>query len=322
MDNDFYEQYAKPPKKNSTLMICIICCTILCILTVIISLCIVNKNNKNLETQNAIEKIDRLIEEIYRVEDCFGNDYLIAKDKLEEVKTLIADNYIKGLTVSKYNDANSYISDLKILSELENLDFSKDPESFAREADKLIAKITNTKVQEKLERSVVYPNLTGCIKKVILGKAFFTAQEYFSKTYPDRHWGHITEITPNSSISSEYSLYNGDYITNVNANSLITYAYNAKDGSKFQRTNTKMLVSTLDKIKANGGYAIIVNYHGENPDSLALGAIFWYVGVDVSFDIYNDSIKYNITRYVDGEPETYNGLSLDEALDFTMLIPS
>lgn len=66
--------------------------------------------------QNAIQRIDKLVEEIYEVKNCKNNDFLIAKDKLSEIQLLIEKNEIEGLPRSKYIDVKSYMNDLEILT--------------------------------------------------------------------------------------------------------------------------------------------------------------------------------------------------------------
>lgn len=314
-------------KKNSMGSICVICCLIICFFAVITSFYIVTQNNKKLATENAIERINKLVEEIYTVDSCYGNDFLLAKDKLVEIKTLIRENDIDGLPLSKYNAANTYISDLKTLDDFYNLyeKVNYDNELYVKEADELIRKMTNEKVINKLSEGDLLYSFADSVKHVILGKAFFTAQNYFINNNPNCTLLNVGEFNPAMSVSEQYTFILNNYANEISVYGVDRIANDEEECRKYEWIHTEMLASTVEKIQSEGGYAVFVNYY-KNDDEFTLypptRTLYWKVGADVSADVVDGAIKYNITRYSDGKIETYNGLSTDEALNFVMLNPA
>lgn len=315
-------------RKISGGVICIICCAIICIFTVFISVYILNQNNKKVSIENAIERINKLVEEIYVVEHYDDNDFLLAKDKLVEIKTLIDENDIEGLVRSKYEDASVYINDLKTLDELRGL-YTKvnyDDEKYVKEADKLIRKITDKKVKNKVvSEGDLLVGLAQSIKNVVLGKAFFKSQNYFINNNPNCTLLNVGAFTPTISISDEYTFILNNYANEISVYGIDKIVNSEEECRNHKWIHTEMLATTVEKIQSEGGYAIFVNYY-RNDDEFTLypptRTLYWKVGVDVSADLTDDVIKYNITRYVDGKTETYNELSVEEALNFVMLNPA
>lgn len=314
-------------KKIPLGVICIICCAIICIFAVTTAVYIVNQNNKKLATENAIERINKLVEEIYTVDSCYGNDFLLAKDKLVEIKTLIEENDIDGLPLSKYNAANTYISDLKTLDDIYNLyeKVNSDNELYVKEADKLIRKMTNEKVINKLSEGDLLHGFADGVKHVVLGRAFFTAQNHFIDNNQDCTLLNVGEFNPSMSVSEYSTFILNNYAKEISVYGVERITTEEKECRDYEWIHTEMLASTVEKIQSEGGYAIFVNYY-KNDDEFTLypptRTLYWKVGVDVSADVVDGDIKYNITRYSDGKTETNNGLSTDEALNFVMLNPA
>lgn len=325
------KETASSPKahnKNTLAIICIVCCAIICIVTMISAIFIVNQNNKKEEVLKATQRIDKLVEEIYMVDSSMDEDYLLAKDKLVEIKTLIEENDIEGLPLTKYNDAGVYLTDLKTLDDIWDLYTKSDIDSikYVKDVDVLMRRITDEKVRNKLAKDVdLLSGLAGDVKRVILGNAFYKAQEAFTKKYPDCTIMNIGEFNPSMYISDNYTFILNNYANEISMNGIKGTVSSESEAIKYRWINGEMLASTVDTIKSEGGYAIFVSYY-KNDDEFTLypptRTVYWKVGVDVSAELTDHGIAYNIKRYTDGEIETRNGLTTDEALKFVMLNPS
>lgn len=312
-------EYEPSAKKRSAAAAIAVSCAVICVVALCVVGYIVNQNNKRISREYAMERINTLVDDIYEVGYSGGNDYLMAKDKLREIRTLIDENDIAGITVEKYEDASSYLSDLETLDQLYGLDFS-DRESYVRQAGALLQRVSNDKIINRIvSETGIIQECAEAVRHVIVGKAFYNAEQYFVKNYPNDEFRSITEISPRA----DYPGYYGSVVgyTAPGGERMFTSEKDAADN--FDYVDAGISVDSAKKIKNAGGYAITICFWDIDMESeyhdYRQAWVWWYAGVDVSARLVNGQLLFDITEYSEGTPEEKTGLGIDEALNFVML---
>jgi len=299
----YKQQTVKNNRKINTTVVVMVCCTVMIILTIFLAMFIVNYNNEKQERLSAIERIDLLCDELYRIEN-FGSTeaYYKAQDKLKEIKELLDKYEIEDLSLEKYKDVSSYITDLKIYEEMLAKLYAPtriEVRNFHRNAEK----IKNEKITSKI--SAQLPILAEQAKKIILMNSFYDAQQYIINKHPGAQITNTVYYTG----ESLYSLWHKRTVTNYCVNFVISSPEKFGD---ILHDSIDVNENALEKIDNNGKKGIIVTYNKEDQQGWCTS---WPIGYDVEAYYSNGCIMYKVTKYNEGKAETKN-MTIDELLYF------
>lgn len=280
-----------------------------CVATIIITLCltmfIINYNSKQQERLSAIERIDSICDELNMLESIPNDEnYYKAKNKLDEIKNLLDKHNISDGSLEKYNDVSNYIEDLKTYNEMRELLFT-DKESALSEFHSKVSGLKTERVKSRIDGHINY--LTTQAMNVLLTHSFYSAQQACIADYP----GCQIEDTM-------YFVEDGDYIPDAKwdgADSINRLIISDTDTIVQPDIGVVRFLGPdfLTKIHENGGRAIIVNYK--------LDGKSWYRWFSVGFDVEgyydNSSIKYKITCYEQGEGTEYT-VEFDQLKEYAL----
>lgn len=315
-----------PRKPNTSKIIIITALTAIVAIAVAVFgiLYITNQNSKKLEQERATNRIDQICDSIMN-QHILNIDYNVAKQQISEVKTLIDENNLEGLPVTKYRNVSEYLNDINLYNKISEKEISL--KNF-KEINADLERIKSKKVREFIldETGIIY-ELVDCAKESIIAKSMYKIQEKFYTDMPDCL---LVDIVCLDSTSSR-----GDYTGAMSRRKVScigvhdTPLKNGSDTSGISYFTTEILTESLDEIDAvNDGYAFVVVYRDPSIDDDAYsrysddywrtGTWFWYVGFDISAEYQNSEIIYKIARHSANENSGHR-LNADEVMNYELL---
>lgn len=308
--------YETSHKNNSKkIIILAISISIVIIAISVLSIILITQNN---EKESALTRAESLINEVLNSEISENHN---VENKLGEANSLIKKYSLKKELGKKYDEAEKYITDSKLLDKaLKKLLNYDNREATLLEIHDLFASITSKKVLKKLENDSMdtyLRQLEEIANKYVVAKTAYLTQQEFLSEHPNDHIMDTIYITPSTYKNDSYD-YQGFYTINCpGTRGLLS---GEKEIKRIDNIKTHVVPDAISEIDSkNRGYAFLVVHQDTYPyDYYGSTNTYYYVGFGLTASFSDTgAITYSVTRYKTGSKEDWQ-VDIKKVLKFNV----